>query len=212
MDINKNVEKTILEAARKVFLEKGYDGTNMTMIAKAAGIGRPALYYYFRTKDLIFKAVVDSLLLDFIPKILKIMKSNMSMEEKIDHCIDEYMANLLRNPKLPVFILKEMDRGIEGLKEAASSVELKSYFVQFVSLYENEVNKGTVKRVPYIFFMLSFIGPMVTPFLSRNAIEAAMMDPDIRPCIPDDSFEGLMEDWKSYVSKNIKNLLLVKKD
>ena len=50
MDNGKDMEARIIEAATQVFLEKGYEGSNMTLIAEAAGIGRPALYYYFRTK------------------------------------------------------------------------------------------------------------------------------------------------------------------
>ena len=46
MTTKKNkIEQRIITAATKVFLEKGYEGTNMTLIAEAAGIRRPALYY-----------------------------------------------------------------------------------------------------------------------------------------------------------------------
>ena len=44
------MESRILEAAKQVFVTKGYEATKMGDVAAKAGIGRTALHYYFRTK------------------------------------------------------------------------------------------------------------------------------------------------------------------
>ena len=51
MESNENIEQRIHAAARKLFIEKGYLNTNMSDIAVEAGIKRPTLHYYFRTKS-----------------------------------------------------------------------------------------------------------------------------------------------------------------
>jgi AcrR family transcriptional regulator len=48
--------KTILEAARRVFLAYGFKRTTMADIADAAGISRPALYLEFKNKADIYRA------------------------------------------------------------------------------------------------------------------------------------------------------------
>ena len=53
------MEQKIVSAAKKLFIEKGYEETNMTDIAAEIGINRPTLHYYFRTKDIMFKAVLE---------------------------------------------------------------------------------------------------------------------------------------------------------
>jgi AcrR family transcriptional regulator len=40
----------ILRAARDLFRERGYDGTAMSQVAKAAGVTTPALYWHFASK------------------------------------------------------------------------------------------------------------------------------------------------------------------
>ena len=47
----KDTEKTILEAARKQFVQKGFAATRMQEIADEAGINKAMLHYYFRSKE-----------------------------------------------------------------------------------------------------------------------------------------------------------------
>ncbi len=51
-------EKAILEAALKVFTEKGFAATRMDHIAKEARINRALLHYYFRNKDKMFDLIL----------------------------------------------------------------------------------------------------------------------------------------------------------
>jgi AcrR family transcriptional regulator len=49
----------ILDVAARVIGEYGFDGASLRRIASEAGISYGTLQYHFRTKDLIWKAVVD---------------------------------------------------------------------------------------------------------------------------------------------------------
>ena len=46
-----------LDAARRLFTERGYDGTSMRDIAGAVGLTGPALYYHFPSKDSLLAAL-----------------------------------------------------------------------------------------------------------------------------------------------------------
>jgi AcrR family transcriptional regulator len=52
----------IIEAAAKVFAQKGYSGTLMAQVAQAAGIGKGTIYEYFRSKEALFFAVFEHLI------------------------------------------------------------------------------------------------------------------------------------------------------
>ncbi len=55
----KNIKKTlILEAAKKLFLEKGYDGASIEDIAGCAGVTKSLVYYYFDSKEEILYSVM----------------------------------------------------------------------------------------------------------------------------------------------------------
>ena len=53
----------LLQAALELFVEKGYAGTKIEDIARAAGVTRGTPYLYFSSKEDIFKAVIRELLL-----------------------------------------------------------------------------------------------------------------------------------------------------
>jgi AcrR family transcriptional regulator len=61
-------EKTradIVDSARKLFYEHGYDGTSFSQIVDATGLFRGNIYHYFKTKDDILEAVVERYLDDY---------------------------------------------------------------------------------------------------------------------------------------------------
>lgn len=49
----------IIEEARQLFAEKGYEGASMSDVAEAAGIKKASLYYFFKNKEVLFVAVLD---------------------------------------------------------------------------------------------------------------------------------------------------------
>lgn len=49
----------ILDAARRLFLDAGYDGVNLDQVGRAAGVSRQTVYNQFGSKDAVFRAVVD---------------------------------------------------------------------------------------------------------------------------------------------------------
>jgi len=51
--------RQILDGARKMFMDFGFDGASMGEIAKAAGVSKGTLYVYFADKCALFEAMVE---------------------------------------------------------------------------------------------------------------------------------------------------------
>jgi AcrR family transcriptional regulator len=51
--------RQILEGARKMFMDLGFDGASMGEIARAAGVSKGTLYVYFADKCALFEAIVE---------------------------------------------------------------------------------------------------------------------------------------------------------
>jgi AcrR family transcriptional regulator len=49
----------ILDAARDLFTEKGYEKVSLREVAEVVGLTKAALYYYFPTKEKMFEALVE---------------------------------------------------------------------------------------------------------------------------------------------------------
>jgi AcrR family transcriptional regulator len=51
--------RQILEGARKVFMDLGFDGASMGEIARSAAVSKGTLYVYFADKNRLFEAIVE---------------------------------------------------------------------------------------------------------------------------------------------------------
>ena len=58
-DEDNSKRRQILDGARKVFMDLGFDGASMGEIARSAGVSKGTLYVYFADKSRLFEAIVE---------------------------------------------------------------------------------------------------------------------------------------------------------
>ena len=63
-DADSAKHRQIIDGARKVFLDLGFDGASMGEIARAAGVSKGTLYVYFADKNRLFEAIVEREMFD----------------------------------------------------------------------------------------------------------------------------------------------------
>jgi len=54
-----NARERLLETATELFAEKGYAGASVREIVEKAGVSKPVLYYYFKSKEGLFYAILE---------------------------------------------------------------------------------------------------------------------------------------------------------
>lgn len=64
--IQEEKEERILEAALDVFSASGFRGSTIDQIADAAGMSKPNLLYYFRTKEAMHRQLIDRVLFTWL--------------------------------------------------------------------------------------------------------------------------------------------------
>ena len=75
--------QALVAVAGEVFARHGYRRVNMKEIAAAAGISRPGLYLFFKTKEEIFSAAVLALAEGSIAKIIEGLPERATTQEKL---------------------------------------------------------------------------------------------------------------------------------
>jgi AcrR family transcriptional regulator len=81
-------EALILAAARKRFAYYGFSKVTMDEIASDVGLAKPSLYYYFPTKENLFRAVIGHEQEKFTRDIELMLKNNATAEEKLREFVD----------------------------------------------------------------------------------------------------------------------------
>ena len=88
------VQKTkakLVDVARQLFAKKGVDATTMNDIAVASKKGRRTLYTYFKSKEQIYMAVVESELEMLSDTMERVAQKNIPPDEKILELISTHL-------------------------------------------------------------------------------------------------------------------------
>jgi TetR/AcrR family transcriptional regulator len=73
--------QAILAAAEKVFAESGLAGARTDAIAARAGVNKALLYYYFKSKDRLYQAVLEDHFREFNRQALELLSGSGSARE-----------------------------------------------------------------------------------------------------------------------------------
>jgi len=168
---DRQTEEKIFEAATIVFEEEGMAGARMQNIANRAGINKALLHYYFRTKDLLFDAVFSKLAQKMFMKFSPIFEENLTLEEKIRFFFREHINFLKQNPKLPGFILNEINRNPQRIKKILSNVDFTKLWEAILEHHSNELHKYNIteENLPQILTTIASLS--VFPFAARGIFE-----------------------------------------
>lgn len=153
-------EEKIIEAAHKVFAQKGYAATRNRDIAEEAGLNMALLNYYFRSKKNLFDIVMTENTKKFFSVMLPIVNnSETSLIEKIESLADNYIDLLLENPELPLFVFNEIKVEPENFKEKIQVEKLLNGSIIFIQI--KEMNEDPFQ------FIISLLGIIIFPFVSK---------------------------------------------
>ena len=67
------VARHIARSAARLFAERGYDATSVREIVEAAGVAKPTLYYYFRSKEGLAQALLTVPLTNLVAELRRIV-------------------------------------------------------------------------------------------------------------------------------------------
>ena len=82
MSISKT-RQTLVDVARQLFAKKGMENTTMNDIAMASGKGRRTLYTYFKNKEEVYTAVIESELERLSDKLDEVADKRIRPQDKI---------------------------------------------------------------------------------------------------------------------------------
>jgi len=86
-----NRREEILRAAQDLFHRQGYANTSLDDIARAVGIKREGVYYYFPNRTQILITIIKPLGLQLRDRVREILESDASPEEKICQTVENHL-------------------------------------------------------------------------------------------------------------------------
>jgi len=144
MSAKKNsIKDKIINIATRIFSKFGFKKTTVDDIAQALGKGKSSIYYYFKSKEEIFKAVIDKEAEDLKKEIeTKVINAEMHPKEKLRNYVllrMRFMKNFVNfNEALRNDYLKNLSF-VEEIREEYDKEEHQTI--------ENILKEGEEKKV-----------------------------------------------------------------
>ncbi|MDA0195367.1 MAG: TetR/AcrR family transcriptional regulator [Bacteroidetes bacterium] len=167
-NIELDKKEKIIQTALKLFEEKGFEGVKMRTLAEQADVNKGLLHYYFKNKEAVFLQVFQnkaSFLYLSLDDILQ--NEELTFPEKVRLMVDGYFKLISSNPKLPVFVISEVNKNPSLVNE----IELPEKITHTMKLLQIELVKIGIKNERAGFhFLLSLISLCVFPFMMEPMI------------------------------------------
>jgi AcrR family transcriptional regulator len=173
-------QQRILEAAIKLFAEKGYHGTATSAIAKEAMVAEGTIFKYYATKKQLLREVLEYIVHETAPSIFK-----NSLEEVIAKCgtgdakavikqlLAEKVEDISRNVNCIKIIVNEIQYH-EDLKGEYLECLLPDFIKGLEGVYTMGVNNGVFRDINPHTAVRSFMGMFVLMTAEKNLLNKSL--------------------------------------
>lgn len=173
--LNLETEEKIKQAAKEIFLQKGYDWSRTREITEKAWVNLALLNYYFWWKKELFNIIMFELLEDFRDSMFLLLNDkNTSFNEKIRGFCDSYFDNNITNIKVLPFILDNIRANIKTVQEKIiednnifSKTVFAEQYMQKTWKWINEFKEFFINFMWLITFPIIW-APILTTFFELN--------------------------------------------
>jgi len=195
-------KEVILKNAIKHFSKYGYESTSLENIAKECNITKPAIYYHFKDKAELYKAVICSQFSRLVETIETNTKKG-SAEEKLNMYIVTFGEFLISHPSFNAIFAREIAGGGHSLPTKCSKLLSRTLRRLMDILKQGQDNGVFEEENPFMVQMM-----IVTTLTSYNTTKplrekiASLLKDTTK--LPEPNFQNIIESLSSKIIKGLK--------
>jgi AcrR family transcriptional regulator len=189
----------LVQAARRIFARRGYDGTSVRAITADAGANLGAITYHFGSKRELYDRVVESVVQPLAERIEGVLGGEGDVLERVERVVRVYFEYLAENPDLPQLMMQELVMAAEPSEALAA--QLKRVHGGLTGLVEEGQAQGVIRRGPARalgIFILSV--PVHLALLQRSLLRHLVLD-----LVDADSRRQVVESAVAFVRSGLRD-------
>jgi AcrR family transcriptional regulator len=176
----------LLTAATAEFAAHGFDGTTVDRIAARARINKAMVYYHFRDKADLYRAI----LLDVFRSVASALAEAAAegdAEGRMRTFIRTVARQAIGRPHFPVMWLREIADGGKHL-DTEVVAEMGRVIQTLASILHAGVEEGRFRRAHPLIVQMNIVGPLLvfSASAAARARFARSLPPSVGPIAPDD--------------------------
>jgi AcrR family transcriptional regulator len=155
----------IMAAASAEFAARGFDGARVDRIAERARFNKAMIYYHFRSKQALYRALLKSMLAGLAARIQPIAASDSTPFEKLDAFVRTLVESGLDRPDLPPIIMREIAEG--GRHVDANTLQpMLDVLAVMTSIVADGTSRGAFTKVNPLLLHLTTLWPIMVYLIS----------------------------------------------
>jgi AcrR family transcriptional regulator len=198
MDKLQSTEDKILDAARQVFHQKGFNGARMQEIANLAGINKALLHYYFRNKESLFEKIFNETFGQIASKLNEIFLSEMTLMTKIEIFVNFYINFISKHSYIIQFVINALQDKPDQLREIILKQNLSPGLL--LEQVQKQLKDEMGLDIDPLHIYINILGLVIFPVVAKPLIQSIF-------AIPDDKMSVFLEERKKIVPTFIANAL-----
>lgn len=141
------VREQLIDIAASLFQSKGFEQTSMNDIARAMGLGRSAVYHYFRSKEEILASLVEAESISPFKELETIRAAqDISATEKLRHAVISGVVRRLSGHSR-FAILSRLESQIPEALRPQYNASRRHIFDMYVGLIQEGIASGDFRAV-----------------------------------------------------------------
>lgn len=132
----------ILDAASKLFYEKGFQKTTIDDIGAALGVTKPFIYTYFENKYAILEQLFDQAFHDLYADVIKVLNNKEGTpKDRLQRFVTVYVEKNIERQKITAIMLEE-EKNLNAKKVADIRRKQREFDTKLARLIEDGVSSG----------------------------------------------------------------------
>ncbi len=169
----------LLEAARDLFADRGYDGASIRAITDRAGANLGSVTYHFGTKEALYHRVIETFIAPLRERVVEAAGTEGPPLDRIEAIVRAGFDHYAEDPAMPRLILQQIASGRPAPPPA------RAWIRQVLGILGDLVHAGqadgTIRKGDTRFMALMAIAPILFIHLIRGPLhEAIGLDLDDR--------------------------------
>jgi len=107
----------LLESAKALFSQKGYYSTSVEDIVESAGFSKGTFYFYFKSKEELFKSLVEEMHLNIVKRLESFLERELALEDALIEHAKVFLEDICQNRHIAQLFLFQLVGTNEEFRE-----------------------------------------------------------------------------------------------
>jgi len=172
---NQQTKERILLAAQKEFAARGYSGARMEAIARGAAINKAMLFYYFSSKDNLYRTVLFGVFSEFLGEIGRFISPQLTPDLFLEKFPEIYIRFIARHPDLLRIMVFDLIHNPENVTAAMAEIINEKMSLTphpLLELIQRWHGQGLISEADPLHFMMNIVALSIFSFIGKPMVEA----------------------------------------